>query len=100
MSGRVSKNDSQGPSMTISSTNQAAGKPASVLSGKRSGLLALTLTCLLTCISAPAQQPPPATTQQATITPNFIDAQLTDIIDAVATITGKTFNVDPRVRAQ
>jgi general secretion pathway protein D len=87
--------------MTISATNQAARKPASVLSGKRSGLLALTMTCLLTCVSATAQQPqqqPPS--QQATITPNFVDAQLTDIIDAVATITGKTFIVDPRVRAQ
>lgn len=87
--------------MTISPTNPAAGKPASVLSGKRSGLLTLTLTCLLTCISATAQQPQPQPlAQQATITPNFIDAQLTDIIDAVATITGKTFIVDPRVRAQ
>ncbi|WP_157995291.1 type II secretion system secretin GspD [Peristeroidobacter soli] len=86
--------------MTISSTNPAAGKPQRVLSGNRSGLLALTLTCLLTCMSATAQQPPQPNAQQSTITPNFIDAQLTDIIDAVATITGKTFIVDPRVRAQ
>jgi len=87
--------------MTFSSTHPAAGKPASVLSGKRSGLLALTMTCLLTCVSATAQQQqqqPPA--QQATITPAFRDAELTEIIDAVATITGKTFIVDPRVRAQ
>lgn len=89
--------------MTISSTNPAAGKPASVLSGKRSGLLALTVTCLLTCVSATAQQQPPQQqppAQQATITPAFRDAELTEIIDAVATITGKTFIVDPRVRAQ
>lgn len=88
--------------MTISPTHPAAGKPASVLSGKRSGLLALTMTCLLTCISATAQQQPQQQppSQQATITPNFVDAPLTDIIDAVATITGKTFIVDPRVRAQ
>jgi general secretion pathway protein D len=87
--------------MTISPINQAAGK-ASVLSGKRSGLLALTLTCLLTCMSATAQQPPqqPPPSQQPTITPAFRDAELTEIIDAVATITGKTFIVDPRVRAQ
>ncbi len=45
-----------------------------------------------------AQQQPPS--QQATITPAFRDAELTEIIDAVATITGKTFIVDPRVRAQ
>lgn len=86
--------------MTLSSTNPAAGKPASVLSGKRSGLLALTMACLLTCVSATAQQAQQPPAQQATITPNFVDAQLTDIIDAVATITGKTFIVDPRVRAQ
>lgn len=86
--------------MTISSINPAAGK-ASVLSGKRSGLLALTMTCLLTCMSATAQQPPQQPpSQQPTITPAFRDAELTEIIDAVATITGKTFIVDPRVRAQ
>ena len=84
--------------MTISPTNKA-GKPASALSGKRSGILALTMTCLLTCVSATAQQQPPPQ-QQATITPAFRDAELTEIIDAVATITGKTFIVDPRVRAQ
>ena len=84
--------------MTISSTHKAAWQPASALSGKRSGILALTMTCLLTCMSATAQQQPPA--PQATITPAFRDAELTEIIDAVATITGKTFIVDPRVRAQ
>lgn len=87
--------------MTISSTNNAARKPASVLSGKRSGLLALTLTCVLTCMSASAQQQQQQPGgQQPTITPAFRDAELTEIIDAVATITGKTFIVDPRVRAQ
>jgi len=65
--------------------------------GRPSSLLALTMTCLLTCMSASAQQPPE---QQATITPAFRDAELTEIIDAVSTITGKTFIVDPRVRAQ
>jgi general secretion pathway protein D len=86
--------------MTISPTYTAAGKPGSALSGKRSGLLALTMTCLLTCVSATAQQPQQPASQQATITPAFRDAELTEIIDAVATITGKTFIVDPRVRAQ
>ena len=87
--------------MTISSTDQAAGKLASVLSGKRSGLLALTMTCLLTCMSATAQQQQQQpSSQQLTITPAFRDAELSEIIDAVATITGKTFIVDPRVRAQ
>lgn len=86
--------------MTISATTPAAGKLVRVLSGKRSGLLALTLTCLLTCVSATAQQQQQPPSQQATITPAFRDAELTEIIDAVATITGKTFIVDPRVRAQ
>ena len=38
--------------------------------------------------------------QQTTITPAFRDADLTQIIEAVSQITGKTFIVDPRVRAQ
>jgi len=38
--------------------------------------------------------------QQATITPNYKDADLTQIIEAVSAITGKNFIVDPRVRAQ
>jgi general secretion pathway protein D len=37
--------------------------------------------------------------QQQTITPAFRDADITQIIEAVSTITGKTFIVDPRVRA-
>lgn len=86
--------------MTISATDKAAWKPVSALSGKRSGILALSLTCLLTCMSATAQQQQQPPSQQATITPAFRDAELTEIIDAVATITGKTFIVDPRVRAQ
>jgi general secretion pathway protein D len=45
-------------------------------------------------------QQPPAQQGQTTITPSFRDADLTQIIDAVSTITGKTFIVDPRVRAQ
>jgi general secretion pathway protein D len=84
--------------MTISASSQA-GQPARALSGKRSGLLALTMACLFTGMAASAQQQQQPL-QQATITPAFRDAELTEIIDAVATITGKTFIVDPRVRAQ
>jgi general secretion pathway protein D len=50
----------------------------------------------MSCLSAGAQQQQ----QQPTITPAFRDADLTQIIEAVSTITGKTFIVDPRVRAQ
>lgn len=38
--------------------------------------------------------------QQATITPNFKDADLALVIQAVQSITGKTIIMDPRVRAQ
>lgn len=38
--------------------------------------------------------------QQATITPNFKDADLALVVQAVQSITGKTFIIDPRVRAQ
>ena len=88
--------------MTISPTNNTEWKSPVGVSGKRSALLALTMTCLLASAAATAQPPqqPPAGASQATITPQFRDAELTEIIDAVATITGKTFIVDPRVRAQ
>ncbi|MET0657405.1 MAG: type II secretion system secretin GspD [Steroidobacteraceae bacterium] len=38
--------------------------------------------------------------QQATITPNYKDADLAQIVEAVSAITGKNFIIDPRVRAQ
>ncbi|MFO1408628.1 MAG: type II secretion system secretin GspD [Steroidobacteraceae bacterium] len=37
---------------------------------------------------------------QGTITPNYKDADLSQIIEAVSAVTGKNFIVDPRVRAQ
>jgi general secretion pathway protein D len=47
----------------------------------------------LTVPSAPAQQ-------TATITPNYKDADLAQIVEAVSAVTGKNFIIDPRVRAQ
>src|SRR5438874_13834454 len=44
------------------------------------------------------QSPPPA--QQQRITPNFKDADITQIAEAVSAATGKNFIIDPRVRAQ
>ena len=42
-----------------------------------------------------------AAAQQGTqITPNYKDADITQVIEAVAQVTGKSFIVDPRVRAQ
>jgi general secretion pathway protein D len=67
----------------------------------RARLTALAVACALTWGAAPAQQQQPAPgQQQTTITPAFRDADLTQIIEAVSQITGKTFIVDPRVRAQ
>ncbi|MGI9291449.1 MAG: type II secretion system secretin GspD [Gammaproteobacteria bacterium] len=37
---------------------------------------------------------------QATITPNYKDADIQQIIEAVGTVTGKNFIIDPRVKAQ
>ena len=67
----------------------------------------LQLRCAVACAltwaacSPPAQQHGSSSSQQqTTITPAFRDADLTQIIEAVSQITGKTFIVDPRVRAQ
>ena len=37
---------------------------------------------------------------QGAITPNYKEADLSQIIEAVSAVTGKNFIVDPRVRAQ
>lgn len=71
-------------------------KPA-VHSRKQALLTALLLTCS-------AVQVQPALAQQAnartTITPNYKDADLAQITEAVSAVTGKTFIIDPRVKAQ
>ena len=45
-------------------------------------------------------QAPGAVHQAVSITPNFKDADITQIVQAVAAATGKSFILDPRVRAQ
>src|SRR5688572_17851749 len=65
----------------------------------RARLTAFAVACALTWGASPAQQPAQGQ-QTTTITPAFRDADLTQIIEAVSQITGKTFIVDPRVRAQ
>jgi general secretion pathway protein D len=69
-----------------------------VASPFRAGLrAALMSTALLLCCGlATAQNQNP----QATITPNYKDADLAQIVEAVSAITGKNFIIDPRVRAQ
>ncbi len=66
----------------------------------RARITAFAVACALTWGAAPAQAQQTAQAAQATITPAFRDADLTQIIEAVSQITGKTFIVDPRVRAQ
>ena len=58
----------------------------------RSTRLVALLACLLP-FAAAAQQ-------GAQITPNYKDADLGQVIEAVSQVTGKSFIVDPRVRAQ
>jgi general secretion pathway protein D len=69
---------------------------------------ALVLAAVLACAPGPSLRPaaaqsPPArapASSQAQITPNYKDADLGQIIEAVSQLTGKNFIVDPRVKAQ
>jgi general secretion pathway protein D len=63
-----------------------------VTSRLATGALAAALALGMTT-AAPAQS-------QGSITPNYKDADLGQIIEAVSAVTGKNFIVDPRVRAQ
>src|SRR5271156_1838594 len=62
------------------------------------------LSALMISVSLPAapQTPPrqPQHQEGATITPNYKDADLTQIIAAVGEVTGKNFIIDPRVNAK
>ena len=71
------------------------------MTGYRS-FFSCTLAVLLAASLASAQQPPPPAQapQAQRITPNFRDADITQIAEAVSAATGKTFIIDPRVRAQ
>src|SRR5581483_8197203 len=93
-------------SRRISPTHRSsAGTPASgerLVNGIRSSrsesrrlrfLMRCTLLALGVASLASAQQ-------TGRITPNFKDADITQITEAVSAATGKTFIIDPRVRAQ
>lgn len=58
----------------------------------RPGLFTVVLLVLATL--------PAALAQQATITPNYKDADLRQIVEAVGEVTGKNFLIDPRVDAK
>lgn len=71
--------------------------PAQDGRGKR--LRAFAATCAATCAALLiAAQPLGA--QEATITPNYKDADIRQVIEAVGEITGRNFVLDPRVKAQ
>jgi general secretion pathway protein D len=62
-------------------------------------VIALALAALLVSAGLPAA--PPAKVQDGpTITPNYKDADLSQIIQAVSEVTGKNFIIDPRVNAK
>ncbi len=57
--------------------------------------------CGLALVLAVGTFPTPVLAQaQGMITPNYKDADLSQIIEAVSAVTGKNFIVDPRVKAQ
>lgn len=60
---------------------------------------AVAAAVLLATTGTPAQQQQP-NREPTMITPNYKDADLGQIVEAVSEITGKNFIIDPRVRAQ
>jgi len=67
---------------------------------KRRFTAVLVLSSLLVPVTLPAQPPPKPPQEGATITPNYKDADLGQIIQAVGEVTGKNFIIDPRVNAK
>src|SRR5450631_2850873 len=63
-------------------------------------LAALLLSGVLVSVALPAAPPQPKPQDGATITPNYKDADLSQIIQAVGEVTGKNFIIDPRVNAK
>jgi general secretion pathway protein D len=58
------------------------------------------LTALLSLATLSSAAPTPKPQEGATITPNYKDADLSQIIQAVSEVTGKNFIIDPRVNAK
>src|SRR5271166_4249632 len=58
------------------------------------------LTALLSLATLSAAAPPFKQEEGATITPNYKDADISQIIQAVGEVTGKNFIIDPRVNAK
>jgi general secretion pathway protein D len=62
--------------------------------------LALGAALALLAVHAPVVEAQQAAARGAQITPNFKDADITQVIEAVSAATGKNVIIDPRVRAQ
>jgi general secretion pathway protein D len=58
------------------------------------------LAAMFVSAASPAAPPPPRQQDGPTITPNYKDADLSQIIQAVSEVTGKNFIIDPRVNAK
>jgi general secretion pathway protein D len=67
---------------------------------KRRIAAAMALSSLLVSVMLPAAPQQPKPQEGATITPNYKDADLGQIIQAVGEVTGKNFIIDPRVNAK
>jgi general secretion pathway protein D len=74
------------------------GNPAPLFPKRRLAAV-LALSGLLVSMMLPAA-PQPKPQEGATITPNYKDADLSQIIQAVSEVTGKNFIIDPRVNAK
>jgi general secretion pathway protein D len=74
-------------------------RKATEYQSKRRFAAVLALSSLLVPPMLPAQ-PPIKPQEGATITPNYKDADLGQIIQAVGEVTGKNFIIDPRVNAK
>ncbi|MDE3132164.1 MAG: hypothetical protein KGL16_13525, partial [Acidobacteriota bacterium] len=91
-------------SMHFPSRPRRGGIPAAALSCALAACSAATVLAMLPFGVAGAQvdAAPPASADAGgpTITPNYKDADLSQIIQAVSEVTGKNFIVDPRVNAK
>jgi general secretion pathway protein D len=66
----------------------------------RTGTVCAISVLLVAMSLAAAAAPPRSTDSGPTITPNYKDADLSQIIQAVSEVTGKNFIIDPRVNAK
>ncbi|MFO1410460.1 MAG: type II secretion system secretin GspD [Steroidobacteraceae bacterium] len=71
--------------------------PAPFAAGRIAGRIAACAATALLCLTAAAAAP--TNDSGARITPNFKDADIAQIIEAVSAATGKNFIIDPRVKA-